>query len=74
MTSHYQIEQVNYDLISQATNLNGKQKSKLFGYTNRYVAVRPVENGYEILMNTLGGRDECVRALKNLEKALVPMF
>ena len=62
MTSTYQIEQVSYDIIHQAVNLDSKEKSKLFGFTNSYVAVRVNSSGeQEVLMETLGKRDQCMK-------------
>ncbi len=68
MKHTYQIEQVSYDIIHQAANLSSKEKSKLFGFINSYVAVRNTPEGkIEILMETLGKRDHCLQSIKNIE-------
>lgn len=68
MKRTYQIEQVSYDIIHQAANLSPKDKSKLFGFMNSYVAVRNTAEGkLEILMETLGKRDYCLQSIKNIE-------
>lgn len=66
MTRDYLIEKINYDLISNAVNINPLDRSKLFGYSDHYVAVKPVNNGYHILMETIGKRDECINNLRDL--------
>ncbi len=64
MISNYKIEKINYDLINSAVNIRPLDRTKLFGYPDRYVAVKPVSNGYFVLMETIGKRDECSRSLE----------
>ncbi len=68
MKRTYQIEQVSYDIINQAANLSSKERSKLFGFMNSYVAVKNTPDGkIEVLMETLGRRDHCLRLIQNIE-------
>lgn len=62
----YVVERIDYDLIRKAVNINEKQKSMLFGFVDKFVAVKAVSNGCYIVMNTLSKRrDECQTALHN---------
>jgi hypothetical protein len=64
MNDKFQIEKINYDLITQAINLSYFQKNILMGNINKFVAARFVGNGYEILMQTIGKRDESLASLE----------
>ncbi|MDX2303234.1 MAG: hypothetical protein NW226_10560 [Microscillaceae bacterium] len=66
MTRDYQIEQINYDLIQNAINISPKEKNRLYGHSGQFIAARPVRDGYHILIETLGKRDECSRSLQRL--------
>jgi hypothetical protein len=61
----FQIEQVNYDLIRNARNISERDKNKLVGFTQRYIAAVETDHGYHVLMETLGDRDECLYSLQN---------
>lgn len=63
MTTKYQIEKIDYDLIRKATNVDEGDKRKLFGFSGKYIAARPVEGGFRIIMETIGKRDECSHLL-----------
>lgn len=64
MTREYQIEQINYDLIHNAINISPREKTRLFGHSGKYIAAKLVRNGYHLLMDTIGRRDECSSNLR----------
>jgi hypothetical protein len=65
-TPQYQIEQINYDLISKLTNISTTERSLLFGNSNKYVAVKRNGSTCEVLLDTIGKRDECANRLKQI--------
>ena len=71
MYQNIYIERVCYDLITNAVNITQKQRSMLFGFIDKYVAVEESPEGLYVLMDTLGNRDECST---NLKKALSSNF
>jgi hypothetical protein len=70
MHQGYWIEQIDYDLISQALDLSPYQKSVLFGYYHKYIAVKaePERKGLQVIFKTLGKRDECAIFLREFLK------
>lgn len=63
MKENFLIEQISYELIKKARNIRDKERQKLFGHIDRFIAVRKQGNGYYVLMHTMGSRDECARLL-----------
>lgn len=63
MDDKYQVEKISYDLINNAYNIDHRERSILFGNSNKFVAARPTRRGLEVLMHTIGRRDDCKRHL-----------
>lgn len=68
MSSKFQIESIGYEIINQAVNLTEVERLKLYGFPDKYIAARRVGKGYELIMETIGKRDECARLLKKYLK------
>ena len=66
MTRDYQIEKINYDLIHNAINIGPREKTRLFGHSGQYIAAKSVRDGYHLLMDTIGRRDECSSNLRKI--------
>ncbi len=64
--SNFQIEQINYELIRNASGLSFSQKNKLLGNANKFVAIQKTENGFIVLIDTIGKRDECAELLHKI--------
>ncbi len=62
----YQIEQINYQLIRNAHNLTFKEKNLLLGHPNKFVATQITEDGLVIFTETIGKRNDCVEALRQM--------
>jgi uncharacterized membrane protein len=66
MKTKYQIEQINYDLISRLTNLNPQDRTLLLGHNSKFVAIKSEDDKSEAIIETLGKRDECANKLKSI--------
>lgn len=67
MNSKFEIYRIDYDLISRARNVNHKEKSRLFGASDQFIAAKPYKGGLYVLMNTVGKRDICAQVLEKMK-------
>lgn len=66
MTSKFEIYRIDYDLISRARNVNHKEKARLFGASEQFIAAKPYKGGFYVLMDTIGKRDICAQVLEEI--------
>lgn len=65
MNAEYQIHEIDYSLIRRASNLDNFKRNLLMGHAKHYVAVRIVSGKFEVIVETIGRRDDCAKKLQD---------